>query len=520
MFLSSDNSLRRNQWHHVTVRWGASYNNGSGSFVVNGVTQGTFVVPSGTVTPTSASGKDNPTVLCVGNFYEGTNSGSSAMGRFFAADVATREGLTELDLASGVDQPASFSFRHPLNAEVHDVKIYSKYLNNNEIITLGSGGASVSSSLLFYLPPFFTRESPTRQFWNGSGGVLETPFFTEDGTTKQPFSVGMSFGVGGHYINLENFTRDFAQSTYPRLWQLSGSATTAPSIMPATANDLLYATASNRRRALTIMPCDNGAFVPNFGLLSSLDQTMFVGDVGTEPGSISLLDLYPTSSIFSGLLNDDAGTILNQLIGPDPSTSASLGTAPGDVPTILQRTRDNSSNQVCFFDISNLFYGNQIEPGTLTVWDTAMSGSDGKVGVTLKDDGNGNLYRADSTGSLATWNSVGNVFYNEGLVVVKSPHLYFFGENGWTMMFKGRQNLHVLHINCMARPLMETSSSNPSYIPVSASQAANNIDQKYVYITDVLVQDDNLNVIGRMKMAQPIVKKTSDKLLFKFSMDF
>ena len=62
--------------------------------------------------------------------------------------------------------------------------------------------------LVFYVGPYFTRESPVRAVVNDSGGVLQTPFFAIGGTTDEPFNVAMSFGVGGHYLNLENFLRD------------------------------------------------------------------------------------------------------------------------------------------------------------------------------------------------------------------------------------------------------------------------------------------------------------------------
>ncbi len=47
IFMSDDNSLRRNHWHHVIITWGTDkINDGSGSFYVDGITKGTFNVPS------------------------------------------------------------------------------------------------------------------------------------------------------------------------------------------------------------------------------------------------------------------------------------------------------------------------------------------------------------------------------------------------------------------------------------------------------------------------------------------
>jgi hypothetical protein len=176
------------------------------------------------------------------------------------------------------------------------------------------------------------------------------------------------------------------------------------------------------------------------------------------------------------------------------------------------------------FNISNLFYGDKIKPNSLTIVDTDLSGSDGIVRITLKDDGCGNLYRADSSGSLghATWNSVGNVFYNEGIVLIKHPSLYFFGKNEFRMTFQGERNVHVLSLNLFLAPYQFTSSSNPSFIELSSSISTNinEEDRKFVYVTNINIHDDNLNVIAKTSFAQPYRLKYSDKALVKVKLDF
>jgi hypothetical protein len=57
------------------------------------------------------------------------------------------------------------------------------------------------------------------------------------------------------------------------------------------------------------------------------------------------------------------------------------------------------------------------------ITDSNLSGSD-NLKITIKDDGNGNLYKANNNGVHATWSSVGHIFYDEGIAVIKSPHLY------------------------------------------------------------------------------------------------
>ena len=518
-FLMDDNSLFQNTWHHVSIRWGTNaYNNGTGSFVVDGNTKGIFAIPSASVKPPTFFGtSQNPNVLVVGNYYEGDNDGTNSMAYWFSTDTRIREGLEELIADTGF-KPFNWKLDHILNAEFHDLKLYNTYLTNPQIETLRTQGPQNTDNLLFYLPPFFTTESPNLSFYEGQGGVFQTPFFTTSGSTDTPFNTGLAYAVGGHYVCLENHGREFVNGRYPRLWSLTGSLLNNSTVIEESANDILYATGSVRRRACAIVPCDNGQFLPNFQtFLGNLNTDRFLNDLGnTDIGSVSLRNIISTASLYPGLRGDGTGSIAGNLSGPDPAVLSSMDVAPGYMPTILQRTQDNSSNQVVMFDISNLYYGNTIKPGTLVIRDDSL----GYGRMTLKDDGLGNLYRGDTSGSQATWNSVGNVFYNEGLVLIKSPYLYFFGDKQFSVSFQGEQNIHVLKFSITARPFQQISSSNPSYLPVDASDMANDADKSFTYITGINLHDDNLNVIAKTSLAQPVVCRSGDKLNFKVKMDF
>ena len=45
-------------------------------------------------------------------------------------------------------------------------------------------------------------------------------------------------------------------------------------------------------------------------------------------------------------------------------------------------------------------------------------------------------------------------------------------------------------------------------------------DEDFVYITDIDIHDENLNVVAKAKLAQPFPKKNSDNVLFRVKMDF
>jgi hypothetical protein len=526
IFISQDNILPINEWSHVTIRWGGpSYNHGTGSFMVNEVNRGNFYITNSMTVGVSGAGiLPDPSVLCVGNYYQGTNTGNDEMSWFFSQNIADREGLYLLNSSTTQDYPvsASTAFNFPLNSEIHDLKIYDAYLNLDQIASLQADGPNLNSKLRFYLPPFFTEESPYRQVINLEGGIPVTPFYGKNGSTYQPFATDMAFGCGGHYINLENYVRDFATGRYPRLWNLTASLPNAAftgNIVGVSANQYLYATGSNIKRLYTILPNDNGKFSPNYSLLQSLSGSTFIDDIGYKNLSlISLRNMITQSTPTDGLVEESAITIAVEG-GNSPDN---YGTIPGNSLAIYNRTKDNTSNQVVFFDISNMFYGNRIKPGTLIITDSSLSGSHGKINITIKDDGYGNLYRANANGEHATWASVGNVFYDEGIVLLKMPQLYFFGENQYQIEFQGVQNIHTLTVNTVANPLEVFSSSYVAYQTgsVDAIPLANNFDDKYVFITNVLLHDDNLNVIGRTSIAQPVLKRSGNKYLFKIKMDF
>lgn len=513
---SDDNHIRRNQWHHVTVRWGDRYNLGSGSFVVDGQPAGTFSFPTSSIGSTGSLDlgsyrHGDPTVLCVGNFYEGTNAGVNALDRFFARDVSEREGVRELNATLGVNSPTAFSFTHPLAAEVHDLKLFDRYLLDPEIETLRKSGPEVSDrNLKFYVPPFFTEDSPLRE------NILVTPFQEKEGQTTKPFNVDMAYSVGGMYMSLENFTREMVQGEYPRLWSLTGSVITTTTTEELSANEWLFRTGSNACRQYLVYPNDNGHFYPNYSFLADLSGSVFKNDLGnTNLELISLNEMISMDITTRGLVQDD-GEILEGMFGSSPDRIR--GQRVGSY-AILHRTRDNSSNQVVVLDIPNLFYGERIHPGSFTLTDKSLSGSIGK-GITIRDDSFGNLYRADANGPHAKWSSIGNIFYDEGIVIIKAPQLYFLGKEQFEVGFKGHRELHVMKLDLPAEALLHTSSSNPSYVPVSASNNVNERDQKFAYVTNVYVHDENMNIILKTQLAQPIVKKTGDRIVFRPKLDF
>jgi hypothetical protein len=538
-FLSDDNSLRFNTWSHVVIRWGTSLvNEGSGTFVVDKSHKGHFVIPASTIAPDVSL--NNPDVLCVGNYYEGNNAGTNSLSYFFSSDVSTREGLRQLNSSAGVDEPVSFSFTHKLNAEVQNLAIRRRYINDLEIEKSSSFGPREidKSDFAFFLPTFFIGASPYRQFLNDRGGIPQTPFFEIDGTTTSPFNVAMSFGINGHYINVENYVRDFANDLYPRLLNLTCSIL-QNTTSPIETNEFLYSQKSVSERNSLILPSDNGSLTPNYALLDREDfSNLAHDDMRVEDLSFVNLNqlVVNSSNLFSNDTDGDDSIMMAEQTGYTPES-------PGKVPgpaissykkkyvsgsldneqltspfTIYRRTNDASSNAITFFDISNLFYGMKIKPGSFVISDSSVSGSN--VSITLKDNGNGSLYRENSTNTGPVWSSVGTIFYDEGLIAIKNPHINFFGKNSFEMSFEGEQNVHVQKIDILAQSNQLNSSSNPNFNILSASTSPTDIDPEFVYISSINFHDDNMNVVMKTNLAQPIMKRHGERIMFRIKHDW
>ena len=382
------------------------------------------------------------------------------------------------------------------------------------------------------------------------GGIPQTPFFEIDGTTDDPFNVAMAFGVNGHYINLENFTKDFATGRFPRLLNLTASMIdhTTDALE---ANKFLYNDGYIAKRNLTILPCDDGNFTPNYEPLKFEKlRNKYADPNGVEDYSFVNLDNLVFDPTVTGLNNNTPEDYVAQQVGATPekpgslpgkayqayaaSVSSSLASSTDDTYfdrgvqkgaplTIYQRTGDPSSNQVTFFNISNLYYGRRIQPGSLLLRDSGISGSAGSVGITLRDDGWGNIYRGDSETPHSTQNSVGNVFYDEGIILVKSPHLYFFGKNGFEISFKGVQNIYTQKYEILATSAHLNSSSNSTYTHNSTQlRPSSNVNDKepFVYISGLNLHDENMNILAKARLAQPIIKRESDSILFKVTFDW
>ena len=64
------------------------------------------------------------------------------------------------------------------------------------------------------------------------------------------------------------------------------------------------------------------------------------------------------------------------------------------------------------------------------------------------------------------------------------------------------------------------SSSNPNYNRLKPSSNDNESADEFVYISTVYLHDENLNVVAKAKLAQPVIKRPESKYLFRLKLDY
>ena len=495
VFLSNDNSLSINTWHHVAINWGTSNaSDGKGSIIIDN-TISDFYVPSASITTLL-----NSHALVLGNYFDGTDSNAL----FFNTPISVTEGIPNVIASSAT--PTSFGFNNPLQAELHHISLYDRFVSAATILTSSIIDFSSSLAPIFFVGPVF---NPTTTELT----TLKHPAMLFVTATDSPISYENALGVNGYYLNLQNFVKDYATNTQPRLFNLTGSETTY--VLDDTANEILFSQENIRKRNLTILPCDDGNMNSPLELIIS-GSRFFKNDLGINDVSIiSMKNLAPSSAYTS--------IIVPKIL---PGFNVDISVIPSnDYLAVLQSINrgsvypDLSSNLVTIIEFNSLYYGSRIVPGTFTLTDESYFESGGLL-FTLKDDGVGGIHRSNCLSTVATNNKVGNIFYEQGLIIILSPHMYLFGLDAFTASFRGEHKKFIKSISVKAEQGAINLSRNPSFKKFSPTQSLTETDDEFVYITGVNIHDKNFNVVMRAKLAQPVQKRDSDEYMFRLRYDF
>jgi hypothetical protein len=578
-FVSKDGLIKKNHWHRITL----FADKGKCTLMIDDNRED-FIGPTNisSLFADDSVGHIGQSALFVGNYYDGKfdqvlnffSANISDREGFFEADSVTSHRYENKIISTDADADVpidTVNLDYPLCAEIHDIKLYKKKLSSFEYKQVKDQGvffkAGNDKQLAFYLPVFFTPRVRIRS-------ILTSPFSEIKEKTYTPTNTNFSLGVGGKMVNVENYVKDFAQGNLPRLFHLTESVTSyigygsdedgLTGFERINTNKFAYDIKGNQSvelgntisskgrtmRNLLILPNDNGLANINYNCverdlkgdnlvrtITPEDHKRFRSTRSDKP--FNSLDFKVTSNDnVKNIITNRHGNIsidkvsmrghLTRSVGIDSNgdqtiTAEEILYTPGDRQEVFPLSYflgNLDSRDVTLFAIPSMYYGEKIHPGSLRLSSDYVTGSEGMMKITVKDNGKGSLYRADCKTKHAENVSIGNIFYEEGLVLYKTPHPLYFGKGGFTFDFKGEHTTHTLQINAPCPKNLIFSSSNPTYQFLSASDLPQDEHQDFVYITDINIHDDNLNVIMKASMAQPVVKRRKDSFMFKLRQDF
>lgn len=562
----SNAKLYENIWHHCAIRWDSV--NGKIDFIIDNDDSGKGSYSKGALVA-------DPKALILGGYWNKSDDGVSELEYFF--NHVDDQGVG--GLYAGTTNPTDRFVCNP-EVELHEIRMWNHVRSRMDIYSgsrigiTGSVAQMSGSGLSMYIPCLYEPNAPVNTYhWVSPemsikssinrGFIEPTVTNTVDLFNNVPTTYSASFktpyntnhaNIGGFCnINVQSYSKEWIHSNYPYMHNMSESLRSSATPGFATVHQLTSSWQDikyHQKRNCLILPCDNGNFTPGWNILTASEDTKYYVSKRTHEinlrDTIDLTSFYDSRLFFVDEAYDNAevydspthGTTTIYTDGDSrygvAANSTAIAQSGGSKPTVnipwspmlapgsdLKKSLDKSDfvgNMVSVVSIPQLYYGDQIEPTTLVITSYLYEGNNSKV--ILKDDGYGNLYRAQSSGSIASWNSVGDVYYKEGLIFIRNPSLFAVGEKHMDLEFKGRNYLNSLEMNIICPKGMVNSSSNPNYNKLRASHNNTDKSEEFVYISTIYLHDENLNVIGKAKFAQPIIKRPDSKYLFRLRMDF
>ncbi len=175
------------------------------------------------------------------------------------------------------------------------------------------------------------------------------------------------------------------------------------------------------------------------------------------------------------------------------------------------------------FSIPRAMYGRQVKPGSVTILDNTHTLTTGSR--TLLDDGRGSLY---PSGSIET--KVGNVFYNEGIIVITDQNYVAMGDSAVSsstptdvvgLSFRSTQLTPTQVLMCRAGGVDANCSNNPTFSTTDEhGRRVSRLSDRTTYITRVALYDRRRRLVGVAKVAQPIRKQEGRRVNVRIRLDY
>ena len=547
--------LELGQWHHVAIRYGTGFNNGLLNVYIDSVS----------VTGGNVDGLYNsdPLVNRTSGIFDQNNSasvGTALLVGGWPSSVNEEKSWGEYSDTQEVrpkdqsganiylNDPQGFDVEPlvTLKSELKELRIWNQTRTEQQILSTKYQSLVSTDNLKVYIPFFFDPRSETPQWQRLQHKPFEfnpnskdvfygrgvSTALTSNDVAYNPvqYCTNSAHIVGMPFINVHSHLREYVGGSYPVIY--SHQTYSDPSGTP-------YATYSGKTYAdnklgyfidswksfgwlqainSMILPSDCEKFESKYDLMGDTAHIYLEKDylslkgsgVGSTTNDAELANFY----------DDEIFAIQDALIKIDPRLKRFRGSVAQFGTQAL--VSENKLGDADFLNplstviaVPQIYYGNRISPDSIELKFTLNE--EGKQ-VTIVDY-EGTLYRKDE-GIDTICSKVGHVDYGNGILCIFSPLLTSLGLIDFDLKFKGEKNLHVMQLDIPCSAGVANKSQHPSYKKLRPSANANETDSNLTYISSIYLHDENLNVIGKVNLAQPVQKREEDSFIFRVKVDF
>ena len=514
--ISSNYLIRQGEWHRVTIRWSENFNNGKFDIWIDNVID----IEDISYSPTVIASKN--TTMVVGGWNSDTSQDSKTTIDTYAVKQSRNFGTVStfgdgknlpinLQCTSHIGSLSCYNYaltqldlRNEFSSQTLDMTKYLwkfdwKYISDSDIPIWHKLWFKGDSS-----------KSNINDFYNeGDVNILDAAE-----SNNVPYSTNAGHIAGMPIALVHGFCKEYVQSSYPVI--------TGYPDMSDIADVAAYPDKDG------MLPSSNGInyFIDHwksFGWLRSLNSIITHSDEPVNRNDIikyygELIGDITESKSLANFYDDEIYTLTEeeQALGLVSGTDDQPETQTFLTSALYEDGKFTDADFLPPFsvilNIPIVYYGTAIKERSLSLeWTDELT----NVSYTVVDH-SGILY----LGMPRSGNKVGHIDYRSGLICIFSPLLASACLDNFSITFDGVKDLNVMQFDLQMGKGSGTISSNKSFKPLSPSMEAHDNEVGIIGVSDVYIHDENLNILAKVKLANPILKRANDSFLFRARLDF
>jgi len=557
----SSSLLNVEEWHHVSIRWGRNFNNGMLTVYLNNVVidefDGINSASHGGISRSGLIDIDSSCITVSKALFIGGYPNTASQQEIWQEFSGAQSGIEWSSAGSGTNTVNAdtghlnnFNVKFTLLSEMTDLRCFD-FPRQEEIVTAEwTKRVFDVDKLLFYIPFYFdpSHENYTKRpylfpsggalpeelpegvsaneylsniYYSGQNTTIENTFDNDD-VQKIQYCQNWGHVAGAPFVHVQSHFKEYVNKEIPVVLAMPNMAKLEPDVYPNYTGTTFADVKILKIRYFV----DNWKNIPWLQCWNSLVKPCTL-NLGTSPSEIieeselsfgKSKTIIPLDMVSNFDFDDDkfSAKMLDHDFNLALYEHSPVGEPPIDYPTtnnsnILQQ--DVLPPFSLVISIPTLYYANRIEHESFIIT-TKLHGKD----IVIVDF-NGSLYIADKDNE-PTGARIGHISYGFGYLCLFSPLVSGLGLEEMKIEFRGEKSMHVLQFDVRCPPGLGNESKNVNYKKLKATNNSNESDSIVTYISTIYLHDENLNIIGKVKLAQPIQKREEDSFLFRIKMDF